>query len=411
MPGPYPLPTLAPTINAAGISAPSYADILASYQASYRNIYGQDTYLAADSQDGEWLALLASDRDDENQAIIDVYNSFSPATAQGAGLSSNVKINGLRRQASTFSTTPVLIVGVAGTLIASGIVLDQFNNQWTLPPNVVIPYGGAITATATCVVPGAIAAPPGTITQIVTIVRGWQTVVNTASAAPGDPVESDGALRVRQAASTALPAQTPMQSIIANVAELNGVTRYAIYNNSGSNVDGNGVPGHSIAVVVEGGDVVEIAQVISEKKNPGTGTFGSTTEIIIDPSGVPDTINFFVLGYVPIYFAITIRPLIGYVSTTGQLAVQSIAAAIGGLNIGSTVYFNRVWSAANLSGDAALSVAGGLTQPQLDQLSVTYNIISLYTGLGSNPNTMTDIPIPFSSVAQCPASNGILTTL
>jgi hypothetical protein len=80
----YPLPTLAATVTDAGISAPPYADILLSLQASYRSIFGSDIYIDADSQDGQWLAIIAAAVNDCNAATIAAYNSRSPATAQGA---------------------------------------------------------------------------------------------------------------------------------------------------------------------------------------------------------------------------------------------------------------------------------------------------------------------------------------
>jgi uncharacterized phage protein gp47/JayE len=409
MPGPYPLSSLAPTIDANGISAPDYADILASKQASYRQIYGQDSNLASDTQDGQSLAIEAKAVNDTCLAIIDTYNAYSPATAQGAGLSSVVKINGLRRQPSNFSTAALTLIGQAGVLIPSGIVADEFNNQWTIPPNTVIPSSGSIIVTGTCATPGAIAAAAGTITDIVTIIPGWQSCTNASIATLGAPVETDAGLRGRQTVSTSLPAQTPLLSIIANVADVTGVTRYGIYNNDKSFPDANSVPGHSIAVVVEGGDVTDIATAISEKKNEGCGTYGLTTVVVIDPSGVPQTINFFVLDLIEIYFAVTINPLPGYVSTTGNLLMAAIAAAIKNLSIGVNVIYQRLNSAANLSGSAALSVAGGLTQAQLDLLSSTYEVTSLSTGLAADPTGTGDIIIAFNQAADCVAANGTLS--
>jgi hypothetical protein len=93
----FPLATLACTIDENGISAPSYADVLASLQASFQSIYGSDIYIEPDSQDGQWLAVLAQIINDGNQADVTSYNGYSPSYAQGAALSSQVKINGLRR--------------------------------------------------------------------------------------------------------------------------------------------------------------------------------------------------------------------------------------------------------------------------------------------------------------------------
>ena len=55
----YPLSTLAATISATGISAPTYDEILTSLQTSFQSIYGSDAYISADSQDGQMLAVFA----------------------------------------------------------------------------------------------------------------------------------------------------------------------------------------------------------------------------------------------------------------------------------------------------------------------------------------------------------------
>ena len=79
----YPLSTLAASVTATGISAPPLEDILGSLQASYRSIYGSDAYLEPDSQDGQWIAILATAFNDCNNVAIAVYNAFSPSSAQG----------------------------------------------------------------------------------------------------------------------------------------------------------------------------------------------------------------------------------------------------------------------------------------------------------------------------------------
>lgn len=407
----YPLPTLSCTIDATGIRAPAYEDILASLEASYTNIFGSDVSLDPSTQDGGWLAYLASMQNDTNQATIAAYNAYSPTYAQGAGLSSLVKINGLRRDAASNSTVLASIAGVAGTLIPAGIGDDGFGNQWTLPANTVIPNTGAIIVTLTCQTPGNVTLASGASLTIATPQQGFQSITTTAEATLGAPVETDAALRGRQAISTSLPAQTPLEAILAAVANVAGVEQYSIYENDTDLVDANGIPSHSIAVVVLGGDAQTIAQVIQEKKSPGCGTYGTTQEIVLDPAGVPDTINFFYATQVTVYAVVTIQPLAGYISTTGPLITAAVAAAIGQASIGNTVYLNRLWAPANLSGDAALSVAGGLTQKQLDLLSASYNVTGIAIGTAPNPTGTTDLPIAFDQIPICPATNVSLVVL
>lgn len=394
----YPLATLACTISPTGISAPSYSDILASLQASFQSIYGSDIYIAPDSKDGQLLALLAQIINDGNQADIATYNAYSPAYAQGAGLSSVVKINGLRRESSSNSTAVVTIIGQAGTPINNGLIGDDQNlgTQWALPASVIIPNSGQIQVTATSTTAGNVAAASGTLTVILTPTRGWQSVTNGSGATPGNPVEQDATLRQRQSVSTSLPAQTPLQAIIANVANVPGIGRYAIYENPTGSTDSNGVPAHSIAVVAEGGNIQTIAQTIEAKKSPGTGTYGTTSETVTDPAGVPITINFFELTEIGIFVQATLVPLTGYVTTTKTTISNAILTYLSDLAIGQDSLLGKLFGPANLYGDAATS-SSGLTQAQLDALSNTYNlpIANLYQGRSD----MTVVGGPYSAGA------------
>src|SRR5215472_11417634 len=363
----YPLPTLAPTIDSSGITAPPYSDIFASLQASMRAIFGQDLYLEPDSQDGQALAIIATAINDTNNAIIAVYNGFSPTYAQGVALSSLVKINGITRNVATNSTATVRCVGQVGTVITNGQAYDVNLQLWNLPPTVTIPLSGQIDVTATAVNAGAIQAPAGTINTIATPTRGWQTVTSTTDATPGAPVEGDAALRRRQADSVALPALGNLEGIMAAVASVPGIQRYKGYENQYSAPDANGIPGHSIAIIVQGGDDVAIANAIALKKSPGTGTYGTISEVITDAYGIPVTINFFPLTVVTITVQVTIKALTNYASTTGTLISQSVASFISGLDIGIDVYQPWLYVPAGGCGNQALGETYKVTNIQISR--------------------------------------------
>lgn len=401
MPGPYPLATLSAQVTPAGISAPAYSDILLSLIATMQGIFGSDIYLTPDTQDYQMLAIFAMAINDQNQTMIAIYNGFIPTFAQGAGLSALVKINGLQRESGTNSTAQLVISGVAGTTINDGVVRDANGILWDLPDVVVIPDSGAITVTATCETEGAINAAANTITTLYTVIAGWQTATNPDPATPGVNIESDAALRLRQSQSTALPAQTPLQSILAAIANTPGVSRYAIYQNDTGTTDGNGVPGHYICVVVQGGDSAAVAQTIETTKNPGTGTYGTTSEIVNDPAGVPIQINFFELVDVPIYVSLTITPLEGYVDATGDALIAAIVAFINNLPIGQDVFYSWIYGPAQLYGVPA--TAGGVP------LQETYVITALTIGTAPSPVGMSNISIPFNEAANCTAANVVLT--
>jgi uncharacterized phage protein gp47/JayE len=358
--------TLAAKITATGIAVPNYPDLFAQLKNAMQEIFGVDIDLDPDSQDGEAIAIFAQAVFDLNNLIVDAYNSFSPATAQGVGLSNVVKINGLRRLISTRSTAVVRLVGEVGTVIDGGVIGDNLslNTVWDLPDEVVIPIEGQIDVTATCRAEGATTAAVGSLTQILTPTRGWQTVTNSVAATPGDPVEPDATLRRRQARSTSKPAQTILEAIYADLADLAGVERLRIYENDGDTFNDDGLPPHTICAVIDGGIAQEIGDTIAAKKPPGGGTFGNVNVLTVDQKGVPDRIFYQELIRVPVAVRVNITALAGFVSTTEDSIKQSVADFINGLDIGEDSYQTRLFGPANLNGSAlaASYVVTAITQ-------------------------------------------------
>ena len=392
----YPLATLAPTITDTGITASPYSDILSSLKASFKLIYGDDAYLEPDSQDGQWVAVLAQAQHDTNDAIIAAYNSYSPQTAVGAALSQAVKINNMKRLVATNSQVNVTLVGVAGTSIYSGACGDLDGNRWLLPSTVTIPPGGSITVTATASVVGAINAPIGTVTQILTPTAGWQTVTNASAASPGQPVETDGELRARQATAPSLTSQTTIAGIVAALAAIPGVTYGTVYENDSNTTDVNGLPAHSIAAVVKGGDATVIANTIYNKKGEGVGTYGTTTISITDISGAARDIKFFVPAEVGIKVGISLYAGAGYNTAVAAEIKAAVAAFINAFGIGQDLNVNRLFVPALLNGSVEFN---------------TYEISTLTAAKLANMLGTADIVIAFTEKAICLASNVTITVL
>jgi hypothetical protein len=381
------LPFLSATVDENGISAPSYAEILQSLQESYRTIFGADVYLEADSQDGQLLAIFAKALSDTNDAAIACYNAYSPSTAVGAGLSSVVKINGIQRKLPSQSSAIVRVVGIAGTRIVNGEAKDSVNNfLWSLPPEVVVPSTGEIQVTAVCQTPGAIRADIGTINTINNPQLGWQIVNNNLNdAVPGLPVEDDAQLRRRQQVSVSIPSLSVLDGIVGGVWSVVDVTRVKGYENPEDipmpvDLVGTLLPSHSIAIVVQGGQVDDICQMIALKKTPGSETTGDITEMVLDQYGIPNTIWYWQLINVMLTVQVTIKPLTAFTSTTNDYIRQAVVQFVNSFDVGEPSYHNRLFAPANLSGDAATD-GTGQTQTHLDALRNTYNVIDIQQGI------------------------------
>lgn len=394
----YPLPTLASSIDSSGISAVQFANVRQSLIASMQQIFGSDIYLGSDSQDGQMIGVLAQAIFDTNQLAVNVFNNFSPTNAQEAALSSLVKINGIKRNVSSASTAIGNVVGTVGTVINNGIVSDDNGNLWGLPSIVTIPDAGYVTVTVVCQTVGAVSAATGTINAIFNPQLGWQSFTNTSPATLGNAVEKDSQLKARQTQSTSLPAQSIIDGILSNVANVSGVARFTGYDNDTSLTDSNGVPAHTIAITVKGGSNQDIVNAIGNTKPPGIPTFGTTSGSYVDSYGVAKTIHYSTLSEVNIYFAFTIKALNGYVSTTGTLIAETLAAFINTLSIGEDVYATQAMGAASLA---------NLTIGQ----TFSIQMASFKLGTSSSPTTSTDIAIAFNAAAICSAANITITVI
>lgn len=399
----FPLATLAATVAPTGITAPAYADIYQSLQATFKSIYGTDAYIDPDSQDGQLLAVFAKAVSDCNDVAISVYGSFSPSTAQTQALSNQVKINGIARHVATKSTAVLRVVGVVGTEITGGVASDALSRRWNLPTYVLVPVAGFIDVEATAAEPGAFEAAPNTITTILTPALGWQTVTNPAASVPGAPVETDAALRRRQTVSTALPSRTVLDGIVGAVANLDNVQEVRAYENDTDVTDSNGLPEHSTAVVVVGGDPQEIAATYLNKKTPGAYTHGSTAVESTSATGIPYIIRYFVAANTDIVAKITIKARAGYSSSTGDKIRAAVAAYINSLGIGNRVDQGRLYLPAQFY--MGYDPATGLFDAGLATLARTFEVNAILLAADPGPPVNADVDIAFNARAQCDAAD------
>jgi len=340
-------------IDQNGYHTSDYPTVLAYITSSFQGIYGADVYLGPDSQDGEWLAILAKGLYDAGMNGLASYNSLSPLGAQGVGLSRGVKLNGLTRQDPTFSTADLTLIGQSGVTLNRAVAIDSLQQKWIIPDGTTFPSGGSIVVTATAAVAGAVSAAANTITGIFTPTLGWQSVNNAAAATVGVAVESDAQLRIRQSMSTANPSLTVFDGTKGAVANVAGVTQSRGYENDSDSTDGNGITPHSICMVVEGGTISDICQAIQVHKTPGTNTYGSTSQLVYDAHGMPLTIRFQRPTLDTISVVITIAATVGWSSDYETIIQQSVASYINSIGIGNNVLYTKIFVPAYVFGTPA----------------------------------------------------------
>lgn len=391
-----------PVITAAGLSVPSFNDILSSLTSTYQTIYGASTYLGNDAADFQWISAVALKLNDAMGLCQLAYNARSPLTAIGADLDSIVKLNGLARLVPTNSTAVLVLSGAARTPVVGGVVSDQNGNLWTLPTPLTIGANGTISATATCQTAGQISANENTITTpAVGFTAGWTSVTNPAPAIVGKPVETDSGLRARQSISVALPSETRLAGTQAALLQVPGVTLAIAMENQTSVTDQYGNEGHSLTCVVQGGEPLAIATAIFANRGIGPNTQGATaTAMTITPVTDPSSGNITDIGYivalsVPIYVSLSIHSLsVSFTTATQSAIIAAIVAYLNGLDIGEEVLQSSLYG-------AALSVMPNPLQP-------IFSIRALTLGTAAAPTGTADLTLAFYQVASGATADVVL---
>lgn len=382
------LTTIAPVVTDAGVIAPTYYEAVEFLKAEYRAIYGPDVYLENDSQDGQWIGVLARVVADCGAACVNAVSTFSPKTATREALSRNVAINGIKRAIPTYSTVDLTIGGTVGTVIKNGYATDENGTKWILPTTVTIPLDGVVIVTATAEKAGAIFATAGSINRIGKPTRGWMIVTNSTPSTRGVAIELDVKLRQRQALSVANSAVSLEEAVRGAILGLKGVTRCRTFSNSKKVTDTNGIPANSFCAVVYGGDSQEIAQVIKSKKSMGCDLYGNTNITLLNTYNEPEVFSFYRATVVNVSYVLDITANASYSADTADSIKELLAEYTNDLGIGDKITQNKLVGVSNLYGAIQ---------------SQTYEVTSIQVVVDGVPIDG-DYTLPFGAVAFCDPS-------
>lgn len=288
------------SIGPLGLTTATQTELLAQYSANLQQIYSASINLDSDTPDGEWINIQIQSQLDNLDLLTQMYNTFDPDNAVGVILDQRCAINGIQRQAGTHTVTNITLInsqsvnlfGLDQDVQTVYTVSDNAGNLWELQESVLGLAAGTHVLSFQAANVGAVLTTPNTITVQVTIVLGVTSVNNpTTYTTLGINEESDANLKIRRAQSVSLASQGYLNGLLAKLRNINGVTDAFVYENFSDTTDGDGVPGHSIWVIVAGsGAASDIANAIYTKRNAGCGMFGAQSFVINQINGIPFTV-------------------------------------------------------------------------------------------------------------------------
>jgi len=282
----------APRFTPDGIQVQTFQEIYDELAAGYRVIYGEDINLEPNSPDGQRVAIEAQLVLDSQSFGALEYNQRDPDFALGQSLNSIIKLSGITRRPATRSQVDVVVTTDRPlTLPPDYAVEDDLGQAWTTLNAIDIPPGET-TVTLFAENFGAVEADPATIVNPVTVVIGVLSVTNPTAATVGVDEETDQELRVRRNRSLETPTSSSTGRMFTALANLPNVTDVAVYENDTDVTDSDGIPAHSLWVVVEGGSVANIVETMTKNKTGGKGMVGTVTGTFSEPVTRPNGTTF-----------------------------------------------------------------------------------------------------------------------
>lgn len=205
---------------------------------------------------------------------------------------------------STAASLSAILAGMVGAIMPSGHQVSQDGAVVHIAPTgqsdfslqtsgSVVVAGFGSPAVAESIDLGDVTAEYAQISDIVTLVPGWNAVSNLEGASPGRLAETDAQLRERYKTGVYLLGAATLPSLQANLeSRVSGLRTVKVFENNTDNVDTVGRPPHSIHVVAQGGLTSEIAEIIFNYKAAGIDTHGAVLSNVVDSENVSHPIRF-----------------------------------------------------------------------------------------------------------------------
>jgi len=318
-------------INATGVIVADTAAVQTEVQNEFKAAFGEDLVVTPNTPQGLLITAETIARSNMLRNNAALANQINPNLAGGVFLDAVWALTGGQRRPATPSyITGAELTGIAGTVIPAGSQASLADGTlFESVSEVTLDGSGIGTVDFQAVENGPIAANPGTLTQVVTAILGWDQVTNPTAAVLGRNLESDQASRIRRRNTLSLQNVALPEAITSALYDTEGVRSLAFRENFtdvDATIDGIFLLKHSIWVCVDGGTDLDVAKTLLENKSLGCNWNGGTTVNVTDQfSGQVYPVKFERPTPVPVLARVTVR--IGTALVDVAAAVRSAILA------------------------------------------------------------------------------------
>ncbi len=272
--------------------------IESEWQAAFGNTLNPDPA----TPQGQLITSETAIVQDKNSQLLFLANMFNPDVSSGIWQDALGRIYFIDRKPALPTVVQCVCTGLPGTVISGldgagdPVVVEDINGyRYRCQTGGVIPRAGSVTLPFENLETGPLECPALAVTRIVTVIPGWDTVLNPQPGATGQDVETRLAFELRRRESVALNGNGSVGAIYANVFDVEGVIDCIVAENTADipKLIGNvSLSPHSVYVSVVGGADLDIARAIASRKSAGCDMNGNTSyELKDEITGARQTIT------------------------------------------------------------------------------------------------------------------------
>lgn len=323
-------------VKGTGTIVPDTADLLADVQGEWKNAFGSDLQVTADTPQGVMIVGETAGRAEVLKNNAAVANQINPDLAGGVFLDSLCALLGLQRAAATRTLVrDVRLTGQPSTLVPAGVrAATAANDLFESVGGVTLDGAGEAFVDFQSVEYGAIQCASNTLDRVVDSVLGWETVLNSDEGIVGTNEQSDASLRELRRRTLARQGISTVEAIVSDVSAIPNVRSMTFRENTAPTtqiIDGISLVAHSIWACVDGGTDADIARALLQNKTNGAAFNGGVTVNVLEPfSGQTYPVKFERPDLVPMLVRVSVRQ--GSSLADPQIAVRdAVMAYVNGL--------------------------------------------------------------------------------
>ena len=329
-------------LTSGGFVPETYEDIKGRIEAKL-DVINPGFDFSPDSPDGQMIGIMTYEIFQAWNELNNVYNSYNPQLAIGAGLRNIGLITGLPYGFAQRSSATLEVTGTAGTIIpVRTFLVDAEGNEFYTTFETTVPANLQVLARVSGVIP----VPAGTVTTLQVPIAGVTSITQSTDGVVGSRAQTEQQYKTERLRTVMRNATSIEGNLQGKLIEA-GLNQARVINNRTAATLADGTPANSIQVTVgEVGAVTDeqIAKIILTNGSLGCPTYGTTTVNILDSQGVTQSISFSKAAAVVIEVTLDVTYLSTQTAGASANIVKALRQHINSLESGADVVWSRLFA-------------------------------------------------------------------